>query len=154
MGFKIGDSVKLNTKTYKIVGTHKRSWILESNGKKYKATSNMMNKIKEQNKNGIGTGKRQKRKLFSILEQTEITRKFFLKEKWEPMTIKQKFVKLVFASEPENLCCDGEASRTAIRRTLAAIRRDWKACEKEIGRTVSEDEVWEWEKNEDSETWL
>jgi uncharacterized membrane protein len=146
MDFKIGDSVKLNTKTYKIVDTHKRSWILESNGKRYKATSKMMTKIKDQNKRGVGNGQK-KRKLFSILEQEEIQRKFFLKENYKPMTIEEKFVKLVFASEPENLSCDGESSMTAIRRTLAAIRRDWKACENEIGRKVTEDEAWDWAKN-------
>lgn len=142
MDFKIGDMVKLNTKTYKIVDTHKRSWILESNGKKYKATSNMMNKIKDQNKKGIGTGKRTRRPKISFLEGEERMRKIFMGENYKPMTMKEKFEKMACALSPENLTCDGELSRTAVMSKLASIRRDWKACEKEIGKRVSEEDVW------------
>jgi len=35
-----------------------------------------------------------------------------------------------------------EKTKHIKKGTLAAIRRDWKACEKEIGRKVTEDEAW------------
>ena len=45
---------------------------------------------------------------------------------------------------PENLTCDGELSRTQVRRRAASIRRHLKACFVELGRTVSEDEAWKY----------
>jgi len=150
-GFKIDDMVKLNTKTYKIVGTVKRSFLLEDErGKRYKATSKTMVKIKEQNDRGVGIGKRNPP--VSILDHEENIRKIFMKENYKPMTLKEKFIRLVFMFEPENLSCDGELSRTAINTKITAIRRELKICEKEFGRKVTEDEVWKWaeEKREEN----
>ena len=45
MKIEIGNKVTLRGKTYKVVGTVKRSWLLERNGKNYKATSSMIEKI-------------------------------------------------------------------------------------------------------------
>ena len=46
---------------------------------------------------------------------------------------------------PENLTCDGEASRTHIRAASARLNRAKKALCKELGRTPSEDECYrEW----------
>ena len=47
-GFQIGEMVELNGKTYKIVGTHARSYLLEREGKTYKATAAKMTKIQNQ----------------------------------------------------------------------------------------------------------
>jgi len=44
---------------------------------------------------------------------------------------------------PENLCCDGEISRTQVNARLAQIKREWKILEKEIGHKVTEDEVFQ-----------
>lgn len=150
--FKIGDRVKLNTKYYTIVGTVKRSWLLEdANGKKYKATSNMMNRIKEQNKRGIGTGKRRN-------TNTNPTRR--IEERLRYMRIFDKSAKMPETEDecmswlsriacdlsPENLTCDGELSRSAVRAKASALRAEWKEVEKILGRKVTEDEVWDYER--------
>jgi len=41
---------------------------------------------------------------------------------------------------PENLCCDGEASASHVRRYGAQLRRQLCECERELGRKVSESE--------------
>jgi len=47
---------------------------------------------------------------------------------------------------PENLSCDGELSRTAVRAKAARLNRALKALWKEAGREVSESETWKaWE---------
>lgn len=43
---------------------------------------------------------------------------------------------------PENLTCDGELSRTAVRRRSAALNRALRACFQELGRRVSESEAY------------
>jgi len=52
------------------------------------------------------------------------------------------FMRLAGALSPENLHCDGEISRAQARRKEVGLRREWKALETRIGRSVSEDEVW------------
>ena len=65
----------------------------------------------------------------------------------EPVSkeIMEKFSALSGRLSPENLCCDGELSKTEVKRRLAQINREWKALEKIIGRKMSEDEVLRWE---------
>lgn len=55
---------------------------------------------------------------------------------------KQRFLNLACALSPENLTCDGELSRTAVKRKAVSLRRQWKELEKQVGRKVSEDEIW------------
>jgi hypothetical protein len=43
---------------------------------------------------------------------------------------------------PENLSCDGEASRAHIRRTYNRLMARKKACIKELGREPTFDELW------------
>lgn len=54
----------------------------------------------------------------------------------------ERFMRIVNALSPENLHCDGEISRAQARRKAAGLRAQWKALEAEVGRAVSEDEVW------------
>lgn len=49
MSFQIGQTVQLNGKEYKIVGTKARSYLLEREGKTYKATADKLTKIQAQN---------------------------------------------------------------------------------------------------------
>lgn len=59
--------------------------------------------------------------------------------------LKKKFIDLAFRLEPENLTCDGEYhTKAAIRARYAAIKREWKAAEKEAGRKVEEAEAVQW----------
>lgn len=45
---------------------------------------------------------------------------------------------------PENLSCDGEASATHVRRTLAELTRQKRGICMALGREVDEGEVFEW----------
>ncbi len=56
----------------------------------------------------------------------------------------KKFRSLACRLSPENLSCDGECSRTEVRRRRAVIMREWRILEKLIGRKVSESEI-DWE---------
>jgi len=144
MNFEIGQEVSLNGKTYKIAGTIKRSWLLERDGKKYKATSNMMKKIQEQNKLGIGNRKRQKRSATFHMERRLAYNKIFNPDAKMPETEEELLDALdVLCNKlsPENLFCDGEISRSAAMKKASALRAEWKEVEKKLGRRVSEDEV-------------
>ena len=147
MKIEIGNKVTLRGKTYKVVGTVKRSWLLERNGKNYKATSSMIEKI-------IGVGisnepikKPRKSWMEKRLERTRIWRK----DAKLPETEKELWTALCNLSSelsPENLSCDGELSRTRINEKLRAIRGEWKEIEKKLGQKVSEYEAEDyWMKN-------
>jgi hypothetical protein len=53
-----------------------------------------------------------------------------------------KFVRLAGELSPENLMADGERPAAAAKRIERAIKVRWAALERELGRPVSEDEVW------------
>lgn len=55
----------------------------------------------------------------------------------------EAFKNLAYRLEPENISCDGELSRNQIRNRYADIRTEWRKLEREVGRKVSESEVWE-----------
>ena len=50
---------------------------------------------------------------------------------------KKQFLNLACALSPENLSCDGELSRSAVKRKAASLRRQWKELEKESKRLSS-----------------
>jgi len=52
------------------------------------------------------------------------------------------FIRISNELSPENLMCDGERSAAAARRVAKALKARWAALEREAGRKVSEDEVW------------
>lgn len=56
--------------------------------------------------------------------------------------IMEKFLSLSNALSPENLHCDGEASREQVQNKLKHIKASWDKLEKEIGYTVTEDDAW------------
>lgn len=60
----------------------------------------------------------------------------------------QKFEDLACQLSPENLSCDGEISKSEADREYRKLMKEWHALEKEVGRTVTEEEVWAlaWEK--------
>jgi hypothetical protein len=57
--------------------------------------------------------------------------------------IMDNFNSLACRLSPENLCCDGELSKTQVQKRFAQIKKEWKALEKEIGHTVTEDEAFQ-----------
>jgi hypothetical protein len=62
--------------------------------------------------------------------------------------IKKEFISLECRLSPENLCCDGEISRTEVNRRRAQINREWRALERRIGRRVEQEsgEVLAWDR--------
>ena len=148
MNYEIGMTVKLNGENYEIVGTVKRSWILEKGGKQYKATSAMMGKIVNQNERGVGTKKRERRDtgLIGRNRINERLRYRLIFDKTAKMPANESecldWLEMICNDlSPENLHCDGEISRTAAMKKARALRAEWKEVEKVIGRKVSEDEV-------------
>ena len=63
----------------------------------------------------------------------------------KPLTPEQfeKFLTLATALSPENLSCDGELPQAEIRRKVKKLSREWMAAEREMGRKVTEDEIWD-----------
>ena len=59
-------------------------------------------------------------------------------------SIKDKFMSLASRLSPENLAMDGEISRAQIKKRLQQIRREWRELEKQVGRKVYEDELWDY----------
>ena len=58
--------------------------------------------------------------------------------------IKKDFIGLSCRLSPENLCCDGEISDAEVDRRYNQIMREWRKLEKEFGRDVGDEEVFEW----------
>jgi hypothetical protein len=65
---------------------------------------------------------------------------FFSYQKAE---VKEKFLDLACRLSPENLSCDGELSKSEIRRKYKKLMSEWRKLEKRIGRKVSEHTVWD-----------
>ena len=59
--------------------------------------------------------------------------------------IRDKFIELSCRLSPENLTCDGELSKTAVRRRYRCIMSEWRKLETRIGRKISEDSVFAYE---------
>lgn len=58
----------------------------------------------------------------------------------------ERFARLASALSPENLACDGELSRRQVAARHRRLTAEWKALEAEVGRAVTEEEVWrEWQ---------
>jgi len=51
------------------------------------------------------------------------------------------FISLAGRLSPENLHCDGEASAADVKRSMRAIRGEWKELEKIAGCKVSESDA-------------
>lgn len=65
----------------------------------------------------------------------------------------EEFVGLACRLSPENLSCDGEASRAWINQKLRAIRKEWKALEKEHGVSLTEGQVWDLDRKARGSNW-
>lgn len=59
-----------------------------------------------------------------------------------PPSMKEKFLNIASALSPENISWDGERPKSAIARERARLNAEWKKLEAQVGRKVSEDEVW------------
>jgi hypothetical protein len=68
----------------------------------------------------------------------------------EPMF--QKFLSLTCQLSPENLHCDGEISLAEAERNRRRLMKAWRALEVEVGRPVTEDEIWAQERQSHTPT--
>jgi len=133
MGFQIGEVVELNGKTYKIIGTYARSFLLERDGKTYKATAAKMKKIQHQHQH-------------QQPQQTALQRKVAFARLFDPnvqfpVTAEQCahwFDTLRCELSPENLSCDGERSRREMDLARRDILNAWKELENIVGHKVRE----------------
>lgn len=149
--FQIGEKVMLNGKEYKIIGTIKRSFLLERDGKKYKATAAKMGKIEAQNKLGIGVGRKKRAKRPANFHMNNRLKymQIFDKTAKLPKTYDEHmewFSRIDCELSPENLHCDGEISRSAAMKKYRALKAEWKELEKSLGEKVYDDDVWNWER--------
>ena len=136
MKIEIGQNVTLYGKTYKVVGTVKRSWQLERGGKNYKVTSSMIEKIL-----GVDVINKPKAKRKNWMEKRLERARIWNKDAKMPETedeLMNALCNLTSELSPENLTCDGELSRTRINEKLRAIKGEWKEIEKKLRRKVSE----------------
>ncbi len=54
----------------------------------------------------------------------------------------QKFLDLCSRLSPENLACDGEISKRETQRRYRQCMAEWHELERQVGRSVTEDEIW------------
>jgi hypothetical protein len=146
MAYSIGQEVKLNGEVYTIVGTVKRSWLLEKDGQQFKATSAHMDKIVAQNQAGIGNegGRRKRRPKTDYIDQRLRFDRIFNKDAKRPETEEEllKWLeRLVGELSPENLCCDGELSHAQVAAKLRDIKAEWRQVEGLLGYRISEEKI-------------
>lgn len=59
-----------------------------------------------------------------------------------------EFQRLAGALSPENLSCDGELPRAQVKQRYAQLKKEWRELEVMVGRTVTESDVWTWERQQ------
>lgn len=136
----IGTNVDLNGKTYKITGTQGKSYVLIKDGVEYRATPAKIDRIVQYAKYKSEFANHPYPNLARRLQRKQI----FKKDATLPTNAAECmdwFESLNCELSPENLHCDGEATRTQIQHKLAEIRACWKELESISGRKVSEEEV-------------
>lgn len=55
--------------------------------------------------------------------------------------MREEFETLACRMSPESLTCDGECSHAEVRRRYNQCVKEWRALEKQAGRTVTLDEI-------------
>lgn len=129
--FSIGQKITLNNKEYTIIGVEKKSYILEKDGKKFKATALKIQKILNQST--------------TIKTYPNVERRLKFKQIWDksaqmPQT-KEDCINwcnsLVAELSPENLCCDGEATKSQILARQKEIKATWKELEQICGEKIN-----------------
>lgn len=148
--FQIGETVELNGKTYTIVGTVARSFLVEdANGKKYKVTANMIKRITgapdaqpAQHREVRDSSAADEHALIVRIQRMNMWNRS--KPVTEPKTEDEFmwfFECLTGELSPENLTCDGECSSAEVSRRRAEINACWRALERRLGRKCSVYEI-------------
>jgi len=82
--------------------------------------------------------------VFKAADEKELaSRKAGLAKVNMPEDVFAKFEDLVSALSPENLSCDGELPKSQIQARYKQLTAQWKQLEKQLGRTITEDEIWD-----------
>lgn len=68
----------------------------------------------------------------------------------EEQDLLQKIFNVYTELSPENLCCDGELPPSQVKRRYADCYRRLNGLFKTLGRSVSEDEIYNWKLNKKS----
>jgi len=129
MTYSIGQMVSLNGKEYKIVGTKARSFLLERDGKMFKATADKLSKIEAQNSRPVQTALERRIAYAQIFDKSIALPK-------SEAEIMHWFSVLESELSPENLSCDGELSRAGVANKLRDIKACWAELESKLGRKV------------------
>jgi len=58
-------------------------------------------------------------------------------------TQQEAFLSLASSLEPEALYSDGEVSQAVARQRAIKLHRQWATLERQVGRKVTQDEVWD-----------
>jgi hypothetical protein len=150
MQINLGDKVELKGKTYTVVGFKARSVLVELDGKTYKVTPNMIARIQGSPEAKPAQGRQSHVSIEH--DEAELARRvahaqIFDKTARSPVTedeIMEYLSGLECELSPENLTCDGELGGRQIQARKAAINACWRALERRLGRTVTEDDVYAW----------
>lgn len=133
MPFKIGTILTLNGEEYKVLGPHKRSYLLEKDGKTYKVTEEKINQILNQPKYPYMQSRIDMHKIFD--KSVQMPRNKEEAQAW--------FDRLSSELSGENLTCDGELSSSQVMKKKAMIMKAWKELEEISGETISPED-YEW----------
>jgi hypothetical protein len=55
---------------------------------------------------------------------------------------REQFLSIACQLSPENLCCDGEAPMSYVRKRVKELHKQWANLEQVVGRKVTEDELY------------
>ena len=149
----IGETVTLNGKNYTITGFHKRSYLLKGeNTLTYKISPAKLERML----NGTPRVTRPRAPSDPNAVPTYLLRMIQLNNLFAkrpdvaaklPETedeIMAAFSQLSGDLSPENLCCDGELSQSAVRQKHSEIMKAWHWLERKLGRSMTEDEAYAW----------
>jgi len=137
----VGDQITLYSKQYKIVGTIRRSFIIEdASGKQFMISPKQVEKATGQKAAPV------QRKPQAELDEEALAarvrcRQIFDKSARMPETeaeIMEYIEGLRCDLSPEILCCDGEASPAQVKRKRQEIASVWRALERRLGRKIAE----------------
>lgn len=136
MSYQIGQTFTFSGKQYKVIGVDKRSFILESDGKEYKATADKIKKMIEQENRPVVK--------YPYLEHKVKRMRLFKLDAKIPTNEAECipfFENLCGELSPENFTCDGELSRADQAKKSVAINATWKELESIAGRKFTQEEV-------------
>lgn len=126
---RIGEKVILNGKSYEVIGTHKRSLLLQDDRQvKYKITEERLRRMLagEPPK----PRKPSKRRVFEGNLPSD------------PQAIIKRLSQIECELSPENLTCDGEAPKYYVREKSARLNAERRALIQALGREPTSEELY------------